>query len=101
MPACGIAPVTRAHTAQRQIAGPRTPRRAPAPEAAMLLFKAELIRRYGPWKNMDDVELATLEYLGWFNHRRLHTACGNIPPADYEAIHYRHQQAALTAAETK
>ncbi|MGC5016873.1 IS3 family transposase [Streptosporangium sp. DT93] len=65
------------------------------------LFKAELIRRYGPWKTMDDVELATLEYLDWFNHRRLHTSCGNIPPAEYEAIHYRRQQAALTAAETK
>ncbi len=65
------------------------------------LFKAELIRRNGPWKNMDDVELATLEYLDWFNHRRLHTSCGNIPPAEYEAIHYRHQQAALTAVETK
>ncbi|WP_436758932.1 IS3 family transposase [Streptosporangium sp. V21-05] len=65
------------------------------------LFKAELVRRYGPWKNMDDVELATLEHLDWFNHRRLHTACGNIPPAEYEATHYRHRQAALTAAETK
>ncbi|TDD27333.1 IS3 family transposase [Nonomuraea terrae] len=65
------------------------------------LFKAELIRRYGPWKGLDDVELATLEYLDWYNHRRLHTACGDIPPAEYEAIHYRHQQAAATAAETK
>ncbi|MEU3167234.1 IS3 family transposase [Streptosporangium sp. NPDC006930] len=65
------------------------------------LFKAELIRRYGPWRSMDDVELATLEYLDWFNHRRLHTACGNIPPAEYEAIHYCHQQAAPIAAETK
>ncbi|WP_416348928.1 IS3 family transposase [Microbispora triticiradicis] len=65
------------------------------------LFKAELIRRYGPWKGVDDVELATLEYLDWYNHRRLHTACGDIPPAEYEAIYYRHQQAALTAAQTK
>ncbi|MFC4592564.1 IS3 family transposase [Sphaerisporangium corydalis] len=65
------------------------------------LFKAELIRRYGPWKGLDDVELATLEYLDWYNHRRLHTACGDIPPAEYEAIYYRHQQAAVTAAETK
>ncbi|GLW07230.1 putative transposase for insertion sequence element IS986/IS6110 [Microtetraspora sp. NBRC 13810] len=65
------------------------------------LFKAELIRRYRLWKGLDDVELATLEYLDWYNHRRLHTACGNIPPADYEAIYYRHQQAAVTATETK
>ncbi|WP_436758314.1 integrase core domain-containing protein [Streptosporangium sp. V21-05] len=65
------------------------------------LFKAELIRRHGPWKNMDDVELATPEHLDRLNHRRPHTACGNIPPAEYEATHYRHRQAALTAAETK
>jgi putative transposase len=65
------------------------------------LFKAELIRRYGPWRGIDDVELATLEYLDWFNHRRLHSACDDHPPAEFEAIHYRHQQAAFTAGERK
>jgi putative transposase len=64
------------------------------------LFKAELIRRYGPWRGIDDLELATLEYLDWFNHRRLHTACGDLPPAEYEAIHYRDPQPATTGAET-
>ena len=49
------------------------------------LYKAELIRRRGPWRGIDDVELATLEYLDWFNHRRLHTACNDRPPAEFEA----------------
>jgi putative transposase len=65
------------------------------------LFKAELIRRYGPWRGIDDVELATLDYLDWFNHRRLHSACDDRPPAEYEAIHYRQQQHPLTAGEPK
>jgi putative transposase len=53
------------------------------------LYKTELIRRRGPWKGPDDVELATLEYVDWFNHRRLHGACGDIPPVEYEDNHYR------------
>jgi putative transposase len=53
------------------------------------LFKAELIRRRGPWKGLDDVELATLEYVDWFNHRRLHSACGDTPPFEFEQQHYR------------
>jgi putative transposase len=64
------------------------------------LYKAELIRRYGPWRGIDQVELATLEYLDWYNHRRLHTACGDLPPAEYEAIHYRQPQPATAGAET-
>jgi hypothetical protein len=43
------------------------------------LFKTELIRRHAPWKGLHDVELATLEYLDWFNHRRLHSALGLLP----------------------
>ena len=65
------------------------------------LYKAELIRRYGPWRGVDDVELATLEYLDWFNHRRLHSACGDLPPAEYEAIHYGYQHHPLTAGKPK
>ena len=64
------------------------------------LYKAELIRRYGPWRSIDDVELATLEYLDWFNHRRLHTACEDLPPAEYEAAHYRQLQPATAEART-
>ena len=53
------------------------------------LFKTELIRRHGPWKHLDDVELATLGYVDWFNHRRLHGEIRHIPPAELEATHYR------------
>ncbi len=49
------------------------------------LYKAELIRHRGPWRGLDDVEYATLEYVDWFNHRRLHGELGMIPPAEFEA----------------
>ena len=52
------------------------------------LYKTELVQRHGPWRNLDELELATLEYIDWFNHRRLHSACGYQPPAQYQAIHY-------------
>ena len=50
------------------------------------LYKAELIRRCGPWSGLDDVEYATLEYVDWFNRRRLHGELGMIPPVEFEAI---------------
>ena len=53
------------------------------------LYKAELIRHDGPWQGLDDVEFATLEYVAWFNHRRLHGELGMIPPAEFEARYYR------------
>jgi putative transposase len=49
------------------------------------LYKTELIRHRGPWRGLDDVEYATLGYIDWFNHRRLHGALGMIPPAEFEA----------------
>jgi transposase InsO family protein len=60
-----------------------------AAESLIGRYKTELIRRRGPWKGLDDVELATLEYVDWFNHRRLHGACGDIPPVEFEDNHYR------------
>ena len=96
-----------------------------AAESLIGLYKTELIRRRGPWRGLDDVELATLEYADWLrrrcgsparprssrerpgdapvapraswaavlpqrllNHRRLHGACGDIPPVDYENSYY-------------
>jgi putative transposase len=56
-------------------------------ETTIGLFKTELIRRRGPWRGIDDLELATLEWVDWYNHRRLHSACDNRPPAEYEAAH--------------
>jgi putative transposase len=57
-------------------------------ESTIGLYKAELIRHRGPWRGIDDLELATMEYIDWYNHRRLHGAIGNIPPAEYEATYY-------------
>ena len=52
------------------------------------LFKTEVIRRRGPWRNMEAVEFATLEWVDWFNNRRLLEPIGNIPPAEAEARFY-------------
>jgi putative transposase len=50
------------------------------------LYKAELIHHRGPWRGLDDVEYATLEYIDWFNHHRLHGELGMLPPAEFEAL---------------
>ena len=52
------------------------------------LFKAEVIHRRGPWRSMEAVEFATLEWVDWFNNRRLLEPIGNIPPAEAEARYY-------------
>ena len=64
------------------------------------LYKAELIRHDGPWRGLDDVEFATLAYVDWFNHRRLHGELGMVPPAEYEA-RYHERAAALPAAASQ
>jgi putative transposase len=63
------------------------------------LYKAELIHRCAPWKTIEAVELATLEWVSWFNHQRLLGSIGYIPPAEAEANYYRQRAAAeaLTA----
>ena len=53
------------------------------------LYKTELIRRRGPWRNVDEVELATLEWVHWFNTSRLHSTLDDVPPAEFEAAYYR------------
>lgn len=53
------------------------------------LYKAEVIHRRGPWKSRESVELATLEWVSWFNHQRLMAPLGYIPPAEAEANYYR------------
>ena len=58
-----------------------------AAEAFNSLFKAELIRNRGPWRSIDDVEIAVAEYIDWYNHRRLHGEIGHVPPAEYEQAH--------------
>jgi putative transposase len=58
-------------------------------EAVNGLYKAELIGPHGPWRTADQVELATLAWVGWWNQRRLHGALDHIPPAEHEALYYR------------
>ena len=57
-------------------------------ETVIGLFKTEVIRRRGPWRSFDAVEYATLEWVDWFNNRRLLEPIGNIPPAEAEANYY-------------
>ena len=61
------------------------------------LYKTELVRNKGPWRGLDDLELATLEWVDWFNHRRLFGQLGHIPPAEYEHLHYRQHVPAKVA----
>ena len=60
------------------------------------LYKTELIRARGPWRTVDQVELATAGWVAWWNAERLHGACGDIPPAEFEAAY--HQRQATTEA---
>jgi transposase InsO family protein len=62
------------------------------------LFKAEVIHRRGPWRSMEAVEFATLEWVDWFNNRRLLEPIGNIPPAEAEARYYAQTKAQTLAA---
>ena len=62
------------------------------------LFKAEVIHRRGPWRSVDAVELATLEWVDWFNNRRLLEPIGNIPPAEAEARYYAQADECAMAA---
>jgi putative transposase len=55
------------------------------------LYKAELINRQGPWRTLDQVELATARWVDFWNTRRLHSACGDIPPAEFEAAYHARQ----------
>lgn len=62
------------------------------------LYKAELIHRRVPWKTRESVELATLEWVAWFNNHRLMAPLGYVPPAEYEANYYRQlEQQAMSA----
>ena len=62
-------------------------------ESVIGLYKAEVIRHEGPWKGLDDVEFATLEWVDWFNHTRLLEPIGYVPPAEFEEAYYAHSVA--------
>ncbi len=57
------------------------------------LYKTELIRARGPWRTADQVELATAAWVAWWNAERLHSACGDVPPAEFEAAYHSRLQA--------
>ena len=60
-------------------------------ETVIGLYKTEVIRRDGPWRHLDDVEYATLEWVAWYNSQRLLEPLGYVPPAEYEAQYYTAQ----------
>jgi len=62
------------------------------------LYKTEVIRRRGPWRHIDAVEYATLEWVDWFNHRRLLEPIGDVPPAELEQAYYRQLEESAMAA---
>ncbi len=62
------------------------------------LYKTEVIRRRGPWRSLEAVEFATLEWVEWFNNRRLLEPIGNVPPAEAEARYYAELETRLMAA---
>jgi len=62
-------------------------------ETIIGLYEAEVIRKHGPWRGLDDVELATLEWVWWFNTHRLLGPIGHVPPAEYEQAYYTRLEA--------
>ena len=67
-------------------------------ETVVGLFKTEVIRQRGPWKNVEDVEYAMLAWVDWFNHRRLLEPIGDIPPVEKETEYYRQLEGSGMAA---
>jgi len=67
-------------------------------ESIIGLYKTEVIHRCGPWRKLDDVEYATLEWVDWFNNRRLLESIGNLPPAEFELMYYRQIEESAAAA---
>jgi putative transposase len=66
-------------------------------ESVIGLYKAELITMRAPWRSIEDVELATLAWVHWWNTQRLHSAIGDVPPLEFEAAHYAQQLPVTTA----
>ena len=64
-------------------------------ESIIGLFKTEVIRRLGPWRNAQDVEFATLEWVWWFNYHRLLGPIGHVPPVEYEEAYYQSQAGSI------
>ena len=67
-------------------------------ETIIGLYKTEVIRTRGPWRHIDAVEYATLEWVDWFNNRRLLESIGNVPPAEFEQAYYEQYETQAKAA---
>jgi putative transposase len=67
-------------------------------ETIIGLYKTEVIHQLGPWRNVDHVEFETLDWVDWFNNRRLLEPIGNVPPAEFEELHYQNQEAPAMVA---
>ena len=67
-------------------------------ETIIGLFKTEVIWPRGPWKNIDEVEYATQQWVDWFNNRRLLELIGNVPPAEFEQAYYDQLEGQAVAA---
>ena len=61
-------------------------------ETIIGLYKTEVIHHRGPWRHIDAVEYATLEWVDWFNNRRLLEPIGNMPPVEFETAYYRQRE---------
>ena len=67
-------------------------------ESIIGLYKTEVIRNRGPWRGLEPVEFATLDWVDWFNHRRILEPIGNRPPAEAEAAYYHQLEHTALAA---
>lgn len=67
-------------------------------ETIIGLYKTEVVHQVGPWRNVDHVEFETLDWVDWFNNRRLFEPIGYIPPAEFEALYYQRQTAPAMVA---
>ena len=67
-------------------------------ESVIGLYKTEVINRCGPWRTVEAVELATLDWVDWFNHSRLLAPIGYVPPVEREEQYYRSQEAPVMVA---
>jgi transposase InsO family protein len=70
-------------------------------ESVIGLYKTELIRNRGPWRTLEELEFANLEWVDWFNHRRLLEPIGDIPPAEFEEAYYADAAAAVESLRLK
>jgi putative transposase len=66
-------------------------------ESIIGLYKTELIRKQGPWRSFEQLELATARWVEWYNQRRLHSSIGDVPPAEFESNYYRERTASAVA----